>query len=183
MPRRKPAPKRPRGGVPRVSLETYQRMWEAYQEKQSVEHVRRRVGISWRTADKYIDKGDPSRGLEGLRDRFARVMQKAQRQEEYGLARARADTLKLIRAYKSKLAQRIKAIDLKDMSTAIGVELDRVARLEDEMLMKAPPVDQTAESLFAGWTEEELEEYAKTGRWPDRPLDAPRGGTGDGSDA
>lgn len=172
MPRRKPAPK-PKG-APKIKVSTYQKMWKAYQQKQSVEHVRRTCRVAWRTADKYIDEGDPSRGMEPLRDRFAKIMEKAQRDEDYGLVKARRDTLKLIRAYKTKLARRIASIEEKDMSASIGSEIDRVARLEEEMLTKAPPSDQSVEALFEGWTDEEMDEYSKTGKWPDRPLDAPR---------
>lgn len=171
--KKKKTPKPPRRGASKIAVSTYQKMWAAYQQRQSVEHVRKACRVSWRTADKYIDEGDPTRGMEPLRDRFAKVMQKAQRDEDYGLVKARRDTLTLIRAYKTKLANRIKTITTDNMSASIGNEIDRIARLEEELLTKAPPSDQTAEALFEGWTDEEMEAYAQTGKWPDRPLDAP----------
>lgn len=172
MPRKKPPPK-PKG-APQVSRQKYEQMFEAFVEKQSVESVRRRVRISWATASKYIEIGDPSRGMESLRERYAKMQKTADRKADYSLARARADTLTLIRAYKTKLAQRIKQIDPAEMSTAIGNEIDRVARLEEELLTKAPPQDTSAEGIFEGWTDEELESFAETGRWPDRPLEPSR---------
>ena len=185
MPRRKKAPKPPH--YRKVSLELYQRMWEAYQVKQSVQHVARATGVAWITASRYVEEGDDSRGLKPLRDRFAKIMQNAQRYEDYNLALARADTLKLVRAYKVRLAERVKRIQQEDMSASIAVEIDRCARLEEDLLGKAPPDNRKVEALFEGWTDQELEEYAMTGRWPARkegtvrlPVEPEKGGPDEG---
>ncbi len=173
-------PRPPRYSDPKMTVEVYERAWAAFQEKQTVEHVRKRVRLSWRTADRIVHGGYPSLGLTALRDRWVRLQEQAQRQADYSLARARSDTVMLIRAYKAKIAQRIKTIEVGDMSTAIGVELDRVARLEEELLRRGAE-EEGVSDVFAGWTDAELEAFAATGRWPDsrgvRPAD-PEGGEG-----
>lgn len=54
----------------RISLADYDRMVLAYFDKQTVQHVAQTVGINERTARKYIERGDPSRGLPSIRRRF-----------------------------------------------------------------------------------------------------------------
>ena len=77
-----------------------------------------------------------------------------------------ADSLRLVRAYKQKVAS---ALDSKSVRSAdvTAAELERVIKLEAFVLGGAESRTETVER-FAGWTEEELETYANTGQLPHR---------------
>lgn len=56
-----------------LPMATCMKMLEAYLTCPSAAHVARVVGVSQRCARKYIERGDPKRGLPPLRDRYAEI--------------------------------------------------------------------------------------------------------------
>lgn len=145
----------------RLSSERIHQAWEAYQERQSAEHVAKKCGISWRTAERY-------RRLERWDERLAEINAKAQAAADYDLAAARAHSLRLLRAYKSKVEHALlkKAVSPDDVNAA---ELDRIVRTE--LLLLGGPDSRTevvanVSGRFSSMTDEELERFARDGTIP-----------------
>jgi hypothetical protein len=64
-------------------------MFLAYLEQQNIEYVRNKCGVSWHTAKKYIEHGDPDRAVESFRARLKRVSKMTQRTFEERVAFAK----------------------------------------------------------------------------------------------
>jgi len=160
--RRKPAP---------LPIDKYNAMWQAYQENQSTVSVARVAGVSETCAQKYIDKGDPSRGLRPLRERLVRATEQVQRQEDYTLQRARHEQLQLARAAQGKLARRITTADPERIPEALMAKMLR--ELQAVMDRAFGLLDQDggrdarrAEGRFARWTDAEIEQFLADGTVP-----------------
>jgi len=129
-------------GATAISVDKYNEMWAAYQERQSGLYVATRCGVSPPTARRYINDGDPSRGLKPLRKRFQEVQRDAALRADYTLAKATAATLRTTRTLKAVVANQ--ARDLK----AKGVHLDRPAQaLRDLHAVEAAILGGASESL------------------------------------
>lgn len=156
---------------PRVlSLDKYNTMWAAYQENQATASVARVAGVSETCAQKYIDRGDPSRGLRPLRERLARSLEQQQRHEDYSLSRARDDQLRIARAALAKLAQRIASADPTQIPEQQMTKMLREVQLVMDRaygLMDAPGAGGAQqEGRFTRWTEEELAAFLEEGTLP-----------------
>ena len=122
-----------------ISIEIYHEMWEAYCIEQTVDYVAKKVGVEYKTARKYIEKGDSKRGLDPIAKRFAKTMRQAQRKEEYDLAQANRQSLQVVRAYKAVIAKHIKSMSDTGAKVKgdVANQLDKIARLE-QFLMGEP---------------------------------------------
>ena len=101
-------------------------MWQAFQTKQSAEYVQAKCGVNWRTAQRYILG-------ERWHERLAEIRSQAQEQADYDLANAMADSLRLVREYKAKVAEALKGktVNAKDVTAA---ELEKLSKLEAFLL-------------------------------------------------
>lgn len=176
-----------------VDVGTYNAMWTAYCEKQSIEHVVKVIRTSRRisrsTVERYVSgKGDPRRGLDPIAERWRRAQTFAQAEEEMSLARYRKQqfdlvgrTIKLLTGELALLQADVKRRvedyqhnkGLTPPEVALSVDkltksIDQMVRLGERLLGGPDSVSETrGDSRFAAWTEEEMIEFAATGRAPE----------------
>jgi len=173
--------------VGEVPVEKYNEMWVAYQERQTITQVAKSVdGIGKDAAKKYIERGDPKRGLRPLRARFIEVQQRAQKKADYTAADARRESLIIARRYEQQIGMHLKdreyIIEKKDKATGkkkkevrlkkktefpktLSSEIDKTARLKQFLLGEEDSRIKIVDE-FDGYTDEELEHYIKTGEEP-----------------
>ena len=140
--------------VPRAKIAE---MFSVYVDRQSVEEVARICGVHHATVRRY-------RVAERWDERLAEIRAKAQQEADYGIGSAMADSLRIVRTYKGKLSEAIqrKRLTADDVSVA---DLERLVRLEAFVLGAAESRHEVI-TEFTGWTETELENYARDGELP-----------------
>lgn len=79
-----------------LSVEKYEAAWRAYQEVQSVKYVADKVGIHYNTARKYVEEGDPDRGLLPLAERFRQLMEDVRSKLDRPVAELRAEKIRML---------------------------------------------------------------------------------------
>ncbi len=133
-------------------------MFRVYADRQSVREVATRCAVSHRTVERY-------RRVERWDQRLADVRAKVQSEADHDITRAMADSLRIVRAYKSKLGDAIerKRLTVDDVSVA---DLERVVRLEAFVLGAAESRHEVEVTEFTGWSDEEVERFALTGQHP-----------------
>ena len=62
-----------------ITLEKYERLCDAFWEKQTVSYVATTCAVNRATARKYCERGDPARGLPAIRPRWLASLRKAQK--------------------------------------------------------------------------------------------------------
>lgn len=135
-------------------------MFAAYAERQSVEHVAASCGVHHATAARY-------KRLDAWDVRLGQVRAAAQREANYDLAAAMAQSLTMIRVFKEKLSAAIAAKNVGGAEATIA-DLERLVRLEAYVLGAAESRHEVI-GRFHDWTDHELEHYAQTGERPSRP--------------
>lgn len=134
-------------------------MWAAYCDHQSVDQVAKKCGVHWKTCERY-------RRLEKWDQRLAEIRRQAQEDADLDLASATADSLRLVRSYKDKLAATLEFMNVNDTSVTAS-ELDKIVKLEAFLLGGVESRHEVV-GRFAGWSDEELKAYAEAGVLPDR---------------
>lgn len=144
--------------LPRAKVDE---MWLEFQRHGSAAEVARTCHAHPRTVARV-------RRVERWDERLAEVRSKAQAEADYDLAAARAQSLRLLRAYKTKVEQALlkKAVSPDDVNAA---ELDRIVRTE--MLLLGAPDSRTevvanVSGRISSMTDEELERFARDGTIP-----------------
>lgn len=118
-----------------VSIGKYNEMLAAYCEQQSAEYVSKQCRVHWRTAEKYIERGDPDRGLEPLRKRFGRIVRQAMRKSEQTLAEARAVHLRATQDLLTKYEAAIAELEPSELGANGLVQgLSKLIELREKML-------------------------------------------------
>lgn len=165
----------------RLSIKDYNSCYKAYQIKQSAAYVADQVGISEKTAKRYIEKGDPSRNLRPLKDRFDGVMARVQEDEDYSIVVARREMQMISRALLAKFAKSIRELDpakIKPFMLTRGLK-DLQVILERCLGVADATVDVQIKSRFDGWSYDELMTFVETGTVPEHDVaPAARGGHG-----
>lgn len=140
-------------------------LWVAYQTHDTPTGLSVATGRSFSTCSKYINKGDPTRGIEPLKERLKRVRAQVQRDADYSLADSIVENLTtIVRPLKRKLAseiakqltvgqlRRTRQVLDKDTGAVIASELtvdqlelkisdlDRLVKLEGSLLGKPDEV-------------------------------------------
>lgn len=54
-----------------LPIPKYEEMWRAFRDEQTIEYVSKTCRVAYNTAKKYIQRGDPKRGLPPIQDRYA----------------------------------------------------------------------------------------------------------------
>lgn len=142
--------------INRAKLEA---MFVAYVEQPTVEHVARLCGVHHATVRKY-------RVRESWDARLAEVRTRAQDEADHDLAKAMADSLRLVREYKRRLSVALLGKKVGPKEVTAG-ELERVIRLE-AFVLGGVESRHGVITEFAGWTEAELEAFASDGTIPHR---------------
>ena len=136
---------------------TIDAMFAVYLERQSVEQVAKKCGVSHRTVERY-------RALERWSDRVEEIRLQAQKQADYGIAQAMADSLRVVRAYKEKFSEAMMAKRLTGRDVRVA-DFERLVRLE-AFVLGAVESRHEIVGEFSGWTDEEVERYAVHGEAP-----------------
>jgi hypothetical protein len=177
MAKNKRRARRPRQGqAPGIDKKKYDQIFRYFLEDQNIKSVARKCGLDPRTVRKYVEHGDPRRGLEPIRDRYARIVRKAQEREDADIAKAVASNLALVRDAKKVLVAKLHeqlAPDGKTLTTRASEELpadisayiDRIVRLEMSLL-GGPDLKVETMNKFEGWTQEEIFAFATSGKRP-----------------
>ena len=162
-----------------ISMETYEEMAEAFFNIPSVNHVKTTCKVNMATAKKYIERGDERRGMPSIRERFIRSREKVIKEQDHTWAMAMAESLEMLHSLKMKFAAALeklkkvkipRIISLNDAKKAIEF-IDKIVRLEGFIFggVKSRNEEETGSGpSFADWSAEEMTEYVRTGKRPDR---------------
>jgi hypothetical protein len=93
-----------------VTLETIDRMWLAFYERQSAKFVAKKCGVHHETARKYIDFGDAGRGVEPFSVRLARIRTERTRQVDSGLIQTGARLLRTFNKLHEAMLRKLGAV-------------------------------------------------------------------------
>jgi len=158
-----------------LTIDQVNAAYAAYVKEQSAEHVARETGINPTTAAKYINNGDPARNIRPFKDRLARVVDRAQEQQDYTLANAREEMQRIARALLMKTAQRIQSLDPNDIKPFLLSKhlKDIQVIIERTMGVADATVKVDSEDRFARWELDELMEFVKTGTVPEHDMMVP----------
>ncbi len=160
-------------GGKRIDKDTYDRMYAAYAEQQSVSYVVSQCGVSRETAERTIKRGYPRRGWPALRERLTAVHTEAARLEDYDLVQANRETLQAVRAYKTRFIERFEAVGIQDADLNLAT-LEKIAKLEAFLLGGADQRIQVAGNIDHNHThgfnlsripDHLLDNFVKTGEW------------------
>lgn len=156
--------------APIISVDTYNKMYAAWCERQTRQHVSDTCRVNLETAERYIEHGDPKRRLPAIRKRWERTQEAAQMAEDYSLIKARRDVQTVARAYLQRVAGRVAKLDPAELdANRIAQQLQTIQVVLERTLGAADATVQIqGEDRFRGWTADELMEFAKTGTAPDR---------------
>lgn len=119
----------------RLQRATIDAMFQAYAEKQTVEYVSAKCGVHHATVRRH-------RTLGKWDERLARIQQQREAETDYNLAKATAQSVKMVRRYKDKLCEALKQKDVSP-DDIDAQELDRVISLEQRLLGGGIPQQQT----------------------------------------
>lgn len=134
-------------------------MWAAYQERQSVDQVSKKCGVHWKTVDRY-------RQQERWDERLADIRRKAEKEADYDLAQATAESLRLVQDFKTKLRATLERMTTDDVAVTAS-EIERIIKVE-QLLLGGVESRQEIIGAFAGWSDEELRRFSETGERPTR---------------
>lgn len=170
-----------------ITVEKYNEMTEAFFKEQAVEFVARSSRVKWHTARKYIEKGDPKRGLRPIRERFIESQKAVQKKHDRTWQDAKLESLEMVRAQKALLTKALNRLasnqaeqdsyitqankDPKTLSDTIS----KVVRDESFLFGEADSrvdVLQGIQAKVEEWSPEELDEFISTGKRPDRLVGA-----------
>lgn len=143
----------------KLSQKRIDEMWTAYQQRQSIESVSRKCGVHWKTADRY-------RIRERWDERLADIRRKAEDEADYDLAKATAESLKLVQDFKSKLRATLEFMNIDD-SAVTASEIERIVKVE-QLLLGGVESRHEITGTFASWTDDELRRFAENGERPAR---------------
>lgn len=111
-------------GTNTLSIERYNKIWTEYQRDQSIAAVARASRVSYQTARRYIQRGDPKRGLPALQDRLKEIQAEAVDLEKQTIAseiqNGLALTDKLTRYIEAQIGYELGRLAMNDAGEIIG---------------------------------------------------------------
>jgi hypothetical protein len=154
--------------TPLISIATYNQMYAAWCERQTVQHVMDTCGVNRTTAERYVEKGDVTRKLPAIRARWENAVQRAQAAEDYTLVKERREVQTVARAFLQRVAARIAKLDPSELdANKVIVQLQVTQTVLERTLGVADTtVSVQHDDRFRGWSNEELMEFARTGTTP-----------------
>ncbi len=127
-----------------ITQDKIDEMYDAYIDKQTAVHVSKACKVSEKTVRKYINDGDPDKGIESFKDRYQKVSVKAQEKSEDKAQIYFKENLALIRKFKGLVAKLLTQIDEFDVSSVtpmkLSMILDSIIKTEAFILGKATEV-------------------------------------------
>jgi len=165
---KKPGPKPKRKSTPLISRDTYNLMYKAYLDRQSVRHVAKTAGVSQQTANKYVNHGDPKRGMMSLRDRMAKIQDMTRQQQDYDVARAWGEFQKAARGIFMKNVQRINDMKPEELdANKIPDNLNKLLTVVERTFGGAEHTHEI-KGKYSDWTVDELRGYLENGIEPNK---------------
>ena len=114
----------------RITQEKIDGMFDAYLEKQTAVHIAETTGVHLNTANKYVNKGDPERGVQAFKTRFEEGRKK---QEEVADSKSefyKKEDLEIVQNIKKKMWDALKRLDGFNESTiSLNQFVDAMERL------------------------------------------------------
>jgi hypothetical protein len=186
-------PRRP----PRISVEQYNALWNAYRDAPDVKAAAKAAGIKVDVARYYCTgPADAALGFEQLAARLGRLNQAVHRIEDHGVAKFRVEQLDVV-GRGLKITEAALAVIQKgmiDLATMVregkfepiallldkdaGTKLKDIVAAQDKLTRlglllqgeadSAPAAHVPGAPRFAEWTAEELAAYAERGVLPER---------------
>lgn len=170
----------PKGGARgELPLETIELMWKAFLVRPSANHVCEVTGVHHKTARKYVDLGDPSRGIEPFAARLARLQLEASKRADAMFVEKRATTISLIDNLLPAMFKKLAIVNDKGEVVDLAVMPDfkdflEVAKFR-EVLTGGADSRREVRHKFADMTEDELVQVINRTRERARLLDAGAG--------
>ncbi|MEE9581125.1 MAG: hypothetical protein V3V74_07415 [Nitrosomonadaceae bacterium] len=121
-----------------ISIDKIDEMYDVYLERQSVAYLMSECSVSKGTARKYINSGDPGRGIESFKARYLALSSKKQKKSEKTFEDKaeiyRQESLAMVRKFKgmiAKLLTDIKAFDPSSVSPMkMSMILESIPKIE-----------------------------------------------------
>lgn len=114
----------------KITQEKIDRMFDAYLEKQTAVHIVEKTGVHLNTAKKYINKGDPERGVAPFKERFEEGRKK---QEELADSKSefyKKEDLEILQNVKKKMWDALKRLDgFNENTITLNQYVDALERL------------------------------------------------------
>jgi len=114
----------------KIAQEKIDGMFDAYLEKQTAVHIVEKTGVHINTAKKFINKGDPKRGVQAFKQRFEEGRKK---QEELYDSKAdfyRKEDLEIVQSIKKKMWDALKRLDnFNENTITLNQYVDAMERL------------------------------------------------------
>jgi len=112
-----------------ISATKVEEMFRAYQENPTAKGVSEACNVNWRTADRYINRGDPDRGIQPFSKRLAKIEDQARKETDRSVLKAQKENITMVTSYKQKLVKALSKREIKPEEVD-SAELDRFIRLE-----------------------------------------------------
>jgi len=184
-------PRRPRKGQRAgISRTKYDKLFRAFIDEQNPGRIAKKCRLDPRTVRRYVEIGDPTRGLRPLRERFAEILSKVQAREDDSIVETRSKALRQIDRYMAVLEAKVAECFSADGSTltpeasaAMPAELsgalDRMIRLKLSLLGE-PDMKVEMTSGLERLSDDELREYLNSGKLPTTDPERGQRGGADG---
>lgn len=161
-----------------ISVEKYTEMAEAFWQIQSVNHVAKTCKVNMATAKKYIEKGDPKRGLTPIRERFKGEVAQKIKEQNRTWAQAMTEWAAIIDTGKKKLKERLEQVAPEDWSADKLIDmLDKLVKDESFVLGGPDSRHEIANDPLERLSFEELTRYLDTGKLPSPDMVGKKGGS------
>lgn len=181
------APRRKKRQAPQITVESYNKLQDAYFIRQSVSYAAKEAGVNPKTAKIYIEgPGKPEVGLVPIKQVWLDYHTEAQEKKQITLARFQEEQLKemqeilgttlgelkLVRAEVVRRLNAYKASGGKEIETGATMSsalrsYEKAYKLMERMLGRADlTVEAQGETRYQNWTDEEMVTYMETGLVP-----------------
>jgi len=114
----------------KITQEKVDGMFDAYLEKQTAVHIAEKTGVHPNTAKKYINKGDPERGVQPFVDRFAEGRKKQEESNDSKAEFYKKEDLDILQNIKKKMWDALKRLDgFNENTITLNQYVDALERL------------------------------------------------------
>lgn len=174
-----------------ITIAQYNALWKQYCIDQNESNAARVAGVNSKTARRYISgEGNPDKGMYPIKERFKQRQEESQRQEDLtftqwqqlevkGLQRFKGVMVAELELLGEHVKQRMKryrdALEKDEASLpelSVGIDkltksMEQILRLEHHMRGGSESTSTIQSSKFAGWSEEEIENFISNGIYPE----------------
>jgi len=114
----------------KITQEKVDGMFDAYLEKQTAVHISEKMGVHLNTAKKYINKGDPERGVQPFKDRLQEGRKKEEELHDSKAEFYKKEDLEILQNIKKKMWDALKRLDgFNENTITLNQYVDALERL------------------------------------------------------